>query len=312
MRLRTLAGGLVSSVPGLERLLIPKRTGGTNSALYCYGVWLKHLTLLWGSGMRAVPEAMAELGPGDSLGVGLAAMLSGTRRYFALDVVAYSNAELNLRLLDELVTLFRARSGRPVRGWPDYDRHLDPSLFPSHILTDRVLAESLAEDRIQSIRHALVRGTEDKDLSVTYVVPWSGTAVMEAASVDVVISHCVLEYVSDLEATYRGVGSLLKGGGLMSHQIDLTSHGITKEWNGHWTVSDRMWSLASGRRPFLLNRHPCSAHIDMITRCGFEVLLDLRRHRADGVERSRLAPRWAGMSDDDLTCAGAFIQARKR
>ena len=58
---RPLAIGLSSFVPGGERLLARKGTGGTSSARYCYEVWLKHLVLLQAHGMRALPRSVAEL-----------------------------------------------------------------------------------------------------------------------------------------------------------------------------------------------------------------------------------------------------------
>jgi hypothetical protein len=311
MRLKTVARELLSLDPAIERSLPKRQTGGTNSAAYCYEVWLKHLTLLREGGMREVPETLAELGPGDSLGVGLAAMLSGARRYYALDVVQFSNTEGNQRILDQLVALFRARAGRPSKGWPDYDAHLDERLFPSHILTERVLRASLAEDRIEAIRRALVTGRECDGLAIRYVVPWSDRRIIEPESVDVALSHSVLEHVSDLEGTYRSLVLWLKRGGRMSHQIDFTSHGMAREWNGHWTTSERVWKIASGRRPFLINRHPCSEHVDLMRKNGFKLLVHLKNHRADGLRRARLASRWAGMSEDDLTCAGTFIQAQR-
>ena len=45
-------------------------------------------------------------------------------------------------------------------------------------------------------------------------------------------------------------------GGLMSHQIDFTSHETARVWNGHWTFSDREWRLIRGRRSWFLNRQP--------------------------------------------------------
>jgi len=44
---------------------------------------------------------------------------------------------------------------------------------------------------------------------------------------------------------------------------------------------------------------------------GFEIKSVERFVRTDGIDRSRLAPRWREMSDDDFTCATAFIAARK-
>ena len=79
MQASSILKGMLTFVPGITRVMpgIGLGTGGTDSARYCYGVWLKYLTLLHENGMHAIPGTIAELGPGDSLGIGLAAMLSG-------------------------------------------------------------------------------------------------------------------------------------------------------------------------------------------------------------------------------------------
>ena len=52
-------------------------TGGSDSARYCYSVWLRHLRSLAPYGFRVKGAHVGELGPGDSIGIGLAALLSG-------------------------------------------------------------------------------------------------------------------------------------------------------------------------------------------------------------------------------------------
>src|SRR6188508_3007573 len=153
--IRAATKGLLTFVPGIRSLLTEKGTGGTDSAYYCYGVWLKHLTLLWQAGMRSMPNTLAELGPGDSLGVGLAAMLCGVSRYYALDVLMHSNTDANVKIFEELVQLFKTRAARPRKGWPDFDQYLDNNFFPSHILTEELLTNSLSETRLKAIRNAI-------------------------------------------------------------------------------------------------------------------------------------------------------------
>lgn len=304
--------GLATFVPGLRRIF-RRGTGGTTSASYSYAVWLKHLTMLWENGMRSVPNTLAELGPGDSLGVGLAAMLSGVNNYYALDVVRYSNTELNLKIFEELVALFKARAERPSKGWPDCDRYLDAQLFPSHILTEEVLERSLSDKRIGQIRSALLNsGSQTSGVTVRYMVPWSDSGVIAKESVDVVLSHSVLEHVVDLEATYRSLHLWLRPRGLMSHQIDFESHGLSEKWNGYRTYSELLWKVILGKRPFLINRQPYSVHAELIKKSGFNLICELKRRRADGIPRSELSAKWSDISDDDLNCSGAFVQAHKQ
>ena len=303
--------GALTFVPGLYGLLTKGRTGGTDSASYCYGVWLKHLSFLFQNGMNRMPECIAELGPGDSIGVGLAALLSGVTKYYALDVVRFANPERNLAVFDELVELFTARAGRPRKGWPDFDHLLDSHLFPSSVLTNSLLRDSLSPARVQRIRKALsnpsVEGPPDV---IEYLVPWNSHAHLSRGTIDLIVSHSVLEHVTDLEATYRDLAGYLRPGGWMSHQIDFRSHGIDKLWNGYWSYSDIMWSVVLGRRPFLINRQPCSKHIELM-RKHFDIVYARQHKRHDGISRARLAASWQHLSDDDLSCAGLFVQLRK-
>jgi hypothetical protein len=87
---RSLVIGAATYVPGLRRLT-GRTTGGTVSARYCYSVWLRHLCMLHRHGLPTQFETVVELGPGDSLGVGLAALLTGAERYIALDALRYDD-----------------------------------------------------------------------------------------------------------------------------------------------------------------------------------------------------------------------------
>jgi len=311
VRLRAVLKGLLTFIPGAVRILPKGRTGGTDSARYCYEVWMKHLTMLHAYGMESMPRVLAELGPGDSLGIGLAALLSGVERYYAFDVVGYSNREGNLLVFDELVRLFEMRAGRPSVGWPDYDRYLDADLFPSHILTERLLGSSLSPERVERIRGSIL-DPDSGDSMISYMVPWSSVRLMERGTVGLVISHAVLEHVTDLDATYRDLASWLGAGGMMSHQIGLVSHGITEEWNGHWAIPEPLWMVIMGRRPYLLNRQPCSVHLELLRKQGFEIVHLMKKHRDDGIDRSSLSKRWKTLSDDDLSCSDVYLIVRKK
>ena len=144
-----------------------------------------------------------------------------------------------------------------------------------------------------------------------YVAPWESSHVIEKESIDLILSHSVLEHVSDLRKTYSALKSWLKPGGYMSHQIDFTSHGLARQWNGYRAYSDFTWKLIEGKRPFTINRQPLSVHLGLLVENGFEVVSTLRNDCLDGVSRSRLSGKWSTLSDDDLDCSGAFIIAKK-
>ena len=107
-----LARGLLTFVPGAMKYACGG-TGGTDSVRYCYSVWLRHLVKAARVGTTEW-QSVAELGPGESLGIGLAAVLSGADRYFAFDVKAHAAPERNLATFEQLVELFSRRE--PIPG----------------------------------------------------------------------------------------------------------------------------------------------------------------------------------------------------
>ncbi len=308
MRITKVLIGLATLIPGINAFRA-KTTGGTIDARYCYAVWLRHLILARAAGLPSVPRVVAELGPGDSLGIGLCALLTGAEQYIALDHVAFAAPARNLAVLHELVELLRKRT--PVPGLDVYPRMkpvLDDYAFPAELLDDGALAAALAPGRVERIAAAL-RDTGNPRSPVRYVAPWTDENVVADGAVDYVVSQAVLEHVEDPAAVYAAMARWLRPGGFMSHQIDFKSHGMTTAWNGHWVVADWEWALLKGGRPYLLNREPCSAHRRFLAAAGCELVGEQLVRLPSAVDRSRLRERFAHLTDDDLTTAGAFLQA---
>jgi SAM-dependent methyltransferase len=299
-----LARGMATFLPGfteLHRRLT--RTGGTDSARYCYSVWLRHLIRSHDSGLcDRHPRSVAELGPGDSIGIGLAALLGGADRYYGLDALPLANIQRNLGVFEQLVELFRTRAPIPDVEFPGVKPKLASHEFPAALLAP------LDRARVERIRRSIENPTA-ADSMIRYAAPWWRPDVIESAAIDMIFSQAVLEHVEDLASAYRAMRAWIAPGGWLSHQIDFRSHGTAREWNGHWTYGEWTWRLLRGRRDFLINREPHSTHLRLLGEAGFAVICD-DRVPAPPLARDRLAARFAGMSDTDLATSGAYIQAR--
>jgi SAM-dependent methyltransferase len=307
LKAKALLSGLATYVPGYDHW---RPTGGTGSARYCFSVWLRHLILVRASGAVAgVPEVVAELGPGDSIGIGLAALISGAERYYALDLLPYSDLKQNLAIFDELVDLFRSRASLPGdEEFPLLLPRLGTYAFPHALLGPSWLDAALAPERIEQIRASIAEpnGPESR---IVYLAPWSDAARIPTHSLDLLYSQAVLEHVDDLPGIYRTMHRWLKPGGAMSHQIDFRCHGKADTWNGHWTYSDFAWRLVTGRRAYLLNRAPRSEHIKLLAEVGFTVVSEIESRSPSALRRTDVARRFRDLSEADLTTSGTFVVA---
>lgn len=311
MKLTHILYGISTFIPGFPRFRA-KGTGGTDSARYCYSVWLRHLLIAKENELDSFPKVVAELGPGDSLGIGLAALISGSEQYFAFDVVEHFNTEKNLLIFDELVELFKRRVAIPDENeLPRVKPYLTCYDFPSDILNESRLRDALQEERINKIRDEIRFPNINNEL-VSYKVPWYDTQVLEKGTVDMIFSQAVLEHVDDLDNTYKSMKHWLSCDGYISHQIDFKCHGTSKEWNGHWACSDFVWKLIRGKQAYLLNREPLSVHISLLNKFGFNVVCTKKIKSLSSFTKTELSPQYQNLSEDDLTTSGAFFQATLR
>ena len=308
-----VAKGLLSWVPGVQSRFYDQRAAhGTGSPAYCYGVWLKHYTLLAANGIGQVPASILELGPGESIGTGVAALLCGAERYVAIDAVPHMKPDANVAHFHELVRLLRTRAPRTRGGIPVLDPYLDELGFPSSALPAAHLEGTMEPQRLRRIEQAVRHiGRTDPGAMIRYCT-WAAPQPVADGSVDLVMSHVVLQHIDDLPAAFANCARWLRPGGWMSHQVDCTSLGTAVEWNGHLAYGELTWRMIRGRRPYFVNRQPIAEYVPMLEEAGFDVLEMQRGRRPGGLTRSQLAPRFRAMSDDDLTTQSAFIVARRR
>src|SRR5207237_2542141 len=164
--------------------------------------------------------------------------------------------------------------------------------------------------RVAALRNAIVARPSSPEITIKYMVPWADARVIRPDSIDLILSHAVLNEVGDLAGAYSALYSWLKPGGLMTHQVGFAYHFFTGDWNGYWACPEPLFKIFTGRRAFVMNRLPCSVHVDLMERQGFRFVCKLKEYR-DGISRSKLAHRWRGLSDDDVNCMGRFVQATK-
>ena len=307
MSLAVIAKGLATFV--LPPSLYNRSSGRGLSARYCYSVYLRHLVHLGRAGAGTAPRIVAEIGPGASIGTGLAALIAGAELYYGFDIKAYAATADRLTLFDEIAALFAARA--PIPGpdeFPTIKPELEDHAFPGAILTEARLAPALAPARLAALRAALL--DTGPTAPVRYAAPWFERAALAPHSVDWIFSQAVMEHVDDLDGTYRACRDWLAPGGAISHQIDFKSHGTAKAWNGHWAYSDATWRMIRGGRLYLINRQPYSAHRAALAKAGFAVVAEKLVRRTDGLPPKRLAPRYRNLAAEDARTAGAFFVAR--
>ena len=311
LKVGQLLYGIATFIPGIAAVC-GRGAGSTSCPRYCYSVWMRHLVTAAESGFKIPPGSVAELGPGNSLGIGLAALLSGAERYHAFDVVCHAHVKRNLAVFDELVALFKARAD--ICGpeeFPQVHPVLSSYAFPRHLLTDEHLAIALSDERLERIRDSVRRQNAPGSM-ISYRTRWFDERAIDRGSIDMLISQAVLEHIDDLPGTYRAMRLWLKPDGYTSHDVDFRAHSTARFWNGHWKYSDLVWKLIRGRRSYLLNREPYSTHVRLLAENGFAALGGQMTKAKPVIAREKLASRFRHLTDQDLSTPTAVIQAVPR
>ncbi len=252
---------------------------------------------------------IAEIGPCDSLGIGLSAIYTGASNYYAFDVLEHANTEKNDFLNSELKEYFIAQKDIPNT---ERQRFTAPRL-PSYSFPELLKPNSSAyyESNFNEIRKALIKRNSDK-VNIQYIVPWMNTDKKDLKNIDLILSQAVMGHVDDFEFAYREMFNWLRPGGVISHQVDSKTHEMTIEWNGHWFIGDAMWELLSHGRKYPMNRLALSSHVEMIERAGFEVVFVKPIEKENNFKGQLPKVPNVVFTESALVTSGALIQAIKK
>jgi SAM-dependent methyltransferase len=169
----------------------------------------------------------------------------------------------------------------------------------------------LRPERLEAIRADLRDPTSARARTVRYVAPWDVDHAVEPESLDLVFSQAVMEHVDDVPKVHATVYWFLRPGGVAVHTTDFKSHGLTRDWYGHWCVDPRLWRVAvQGTRPWLLNRYSHSGHLRAMEWAGFRVVAEELRPMPQA-PRSAIAPEFADHTDVDLSTGSSHVIAVK-
>lgn len=306
INLKPLVRGVISYfIP--DRWIPRKGTGGSNSAEYCYSVWLRHLVQLQRTELissSADLKRIAELGPGDSLGIGISALFSGVKEYYALDVIEHSNIVVNKMMIDSIGKLFANKAGIPNgTGFVGVNPKLVDYNFPDSLIDEFDYSAG------KEIELALTN--KSQNFRIEYVVPWDSTVNIRNESLDLIFSQAVMEHVNEIDDAYAKMFQWLRPGGLISHQIDFKAHEISDYWSGHWYISKKMWKVLMHGRKYIINRSMLSDHLHAIAKAGFVVKNIVPVRNVNPLENGNYKLNRTLNSPDDLNISSCLIQAIK-
>ncbi|MEA2431501.1 MAG: hypothetical protein QOI19_1974 [Thermoleophilaceae bacterium] len=260
---------------------------------------------------RLEPEAfrdaaVMELGPGDNLGLALRFLAAGAEKVVAVD------------------RFFPARD-------PAHELALYAALRATLTAEERTrfddAVELKDEPSFNPNRLKLIQG-----VGIESMPPGC-----EPETFDFIVSIAVLEHVENNDKAFETMDRLLKPGGVMLHQVDLSDHGIFTGAGGpplrFLTVPDFLWRamISNIGGP---NRQMIDFYRRTLDRLGYDrTLMPMRLageyQDLDGAEedispfvttevlsrvqevRPKLRKRYASATDKDLLVSGIFIAARK-
>lgn len=297
---------------GIKRFLKLERnsigTGGSDDSRYCYTFLLRHLYYLnMNYGVNKLPDSILEIGPGDSIGSGILALLMGVNNYAAIDAVEHSNNERNLRILNDLYLLLLNTEYIPDnKEFPEVFPYLDDYKFPEFIKMNLPSKEEIGLRKTE-IEKALYNQSDL--IKINYISNWNIKELHLNEEFGLIYSQAVMEHIEDINSTYLFFYNWLKAGGYISHTIDYRSHGESDKWNGHWEINDILWKIILKGYGYCINRKPHSYHINIVKKY-FKDLKVMVKYDESGIKRTNKR-KYSDFADEDFIISTSFIQGVK-
>lgn len=128
-------------------------------------------------------------------------------------------------------------------------------------------------------------------------------------SIDLLTSRSTLEHIIEYEKCFDTFARIMSPGGIMYHEIDLTSHSSLDRFVFYYHSA----GSKSARKLTGLNELRLSDYLQQFESRGFECTVKRRVMQGDyQLDRQKMDSRFRRYSDDDLLCSNAVIVARKK
>lgn len=262
--------GLLTYIPGYLYLLNKKRSKRINSCSvpsFCFSLWNSLLLVLENKDRSIV----SEIGPAGSLGLGICAILTGTKEYHVIDIESNYLLDRNLCLFDKIVDMFR--NNVKCKSWDSINLPYNQNYL-------EIYKTKISDDVfVEMVRNDLIKCITNQKTQFFFIDKWESA---KKNYYDIVFSRAVMEHVNEPFIIYKNIAFLLKDTGYMVHDIELHSHDLTKAVDGHLFIKDLIWKMIVGRREYLLNRLTSSEHFELI-QSNFE-LVNFSVNKKEGQE----------------------------
>ncbi len=239
--------------------------GDMASPEYAYSVFRRHFDAVAGAPSKP-PQAVLELGPGDSVASALIARALGVERSYLVDSGDFATREMAV-----------------YRGLTRFLDH--QGLHPV------ALDESSFEAMLSSLD------------SIYLTAGLESLATIPDDSVDLIFSQAVMEHVrlDQFDATTRELRRIVRSTGVISHQVDLRDHLGGGLNNLRFTPT--LWeSQFFARSGFYTNRIRFSEMLERFRLGGFDpTVVSMERWASVPTSRASLNERWASLPDEELT-----------
>lgn len=264
--IKAVLKGALTYIPGVNKKIDIKKKKTKHSAAsaeFCYNLWLSILVFFNENGLKPNLKNIGELGSGGSFGIGICALLTGSVKYYALEIEEKFNVVDNLKMTDELVLLLKNKT--PISNkFKQLNIKISNYNFPEELIASKYLDQNL----ISSIRDD-ISSYFSNSKHVFFISNWS---IRPSLGLDFIFSRAVMEHVSSPDEVYKGIAAHLKENSYMFHDIEHHSHGITKSVNGHFYISKFLWKIIYGKRDYFLNRWRFQDHLLAISNRKIEII----------------------------------------
>ncbi len=270
-----LIKGLVTFIPGVlyfHQKRREKMRHSCSQAEYCYNLWLTIYLFLKENNVSPNFDKIAELGTGGSLGVGLCFLLTGAKEFCALEIEDEFDLKKNLQIFGEIAELIKNHTPATDK-YKNLNYRLKNYDFPDELKKLNICKQQ----NIKNIRKA-IKSTNHSDNPIKIILDWHKK---ENLSFDFIYSRAVMEHVENPLEVHRNLYDALVEGGFVLHDIELHSHGLTKDIHGHLKINNILWKLIKGRRKYSLNRLTMEGHLAAMKECGFEIITQLPTYLND-------------------------------